>query len=485
MGGYEQIRWLTTGGMAEIYLARRPGIGDVEKECVVKRMRPEYRDEQQFVDMFLDEADLAASFRHQNLPHVFEVGVDDSGLPFYAMEYLEGADCHQLAKLARARGGSLPREHAVQIAIGAAAGLHYAHFVAEANGAPLRIVHRDVSPANIFVTVDGGVKVVDFGVAQADQRRTQTVDGALKGKVAYMSPEQVSGARLDHRSDIFSLGVVLYELTVGARPFDSDGTDLETLKRVASGVYTPPSVAAVGYPEALEVIVERAMQREPEQRFPSADAMAEALEQFAAEEGMVLSPRRLGRYVCSLASGPCSPLDRTAIRSTIPELDVALGAGTATDELGVGVAADADTVRTPPPMQDPGPQSHVRRLVLGFVLGAGLVLALLALGVLPWFRDAAPSQPTVEQPGEAGAAAPATEQDAAVERAEEASPKRGAEAPADAHRTRSKSTARRHRRPAGAKSSKRAGRAKKPDAKGSDESKWREDSPFPPVRDNE
>ena len=189
IGRYELIRPLAVGGMAEIFLARATGIEGFEKLVVIKRILPHLAGSDEFVSMFLDEARLAASLHHANVAQVYDIGNDD-GSYFFAMEYIEGKDVRHIRKQLHRTGGRLPLEHTIGIVLAVAAGLHAAHDKRGRDGRPLNIVHRDVSPSNIIVTFDGGVKLIDFGIAKAAQRQTHTRTGVLKGKSAYMSPEQ-------------------------------------------------------------------------------------------------------------------------------------------------------------------------------------------------------------------------------------------------------------------------------------------------------
>ena len=212
LGRYEVIRHLATGGMAEIYLARTLGIGDFERYAVVKVSAGERRGNRQFVDMFLDEARLAAGLHHGNIAQVYEVG-EEVGEYFYAMEYVHGDTVRSLLEVCAQQQVRIPFEVALAIVVAAAAGLHYAHERTGADGRPLAIVHRDVSPSNLMVSYDGAVKVLDFGIARASERATETESGVVKGKYAYMAPEQCRAQALDRRADVFSLGIILYELT--------------------------------------------------------------------------------------------------------------------------------------------------------------------------------------------------------------------------------------------------------------------------------
>jgi serine/threonine protein kinase len=295
-GKYEIIRRLATGGMAEIYLARATGIEGFEKQVVLKRILPQYADDDEFVSMFLDEARLAATLHHSNVVQVFDIGAVD-GQYFLSMELLQGQDGRHLMRAA-ARAGGLPIEHALSIVMGVCAGLHYAH-EHTVDGKPLGLVHRDVSPQNVFVTYDGNVKLLDFGIARASSRLSQTRAGSLKGKIAYMSPEQCSGLPLDRRSDVFSASIFLWEMTTGRRLYTGD-SDFEVMRKLREEDPPRPSTVGFAYPRALERIVLKGLQRDREQRYASAEELLLELEAFAREARMPVSTVRLSKYMREL-----------------------------------------------------------------------------------------------------------------------------------------------------------------------------------------
>jgi serine/threonine protein kinase len=322
LGRYQLIRRLAVGGMAEIYLARVPGVGieGFEKLVVLKRILPQHALDPELLRMFLDESRLSATLTHPHITEVYDVGTDGEA-PFFAMEYVLGSNLRQLMQAhARAQkvpevtvagSGSeatpspptvpLPLPHAIGIVAAAAAGLHYAHSKQGPAGEPLHIVHRDVSPSNVLVSYDGAVKVSDFGIAKWAYQRTQTQEGALKGKFAYMSPEQCRGKALDARSDVFALGTILYELTTGMAPFRAP-TDFEILNQIVGGAPEPPRWPATEreYPPALAAIVMRALAREPAERTPTAQALQVELEAFARSERLEVSTVALGAFMQSL-----------------------------------------------------------------------------------------------------------------------------------------------------------------------------------------
>ncbi|MCA9714321.1 MAG: serine/threonine protein kinase, partial [Myxococcales bacterium] len=206
LGKYQLITKLGAGGMAELFLARTEAIHGIEKFVALKRIPAGHARDKEFVRMFLEEARLAATLSHPNIAQVYDVG-KEAGTYFFTMEYLQGLDLARLLRGLFKRGEWPPLQHVLAIIIGTAAGLHYAHRKEGRDGRLLNIVHRDVSPSNIFITYEGGVKLLDFGIAKATTAKTVTETGALKGKIPYMSPEQVRGEKLDQRSDIFSLGI--------------------------------------------------------------------------------------------------------------------------------------------------------------------------------------------------------------------------------------------------------------------------------------
>ncbi|HEV7559761.1 MAG TPA: serine/threonine-protein kinase, partial [Kofleriaceae bacterium] len=296
LGKYDLIRQIAVGGMAEIYLARTVGIEGFEKLVVVKRILPQHASDPSFVTMFLNEARLAATLQHPNITQVYDIGVED-GEYFFSMEYVHGEDLGRLTRAALDNGVPLSMDAALTLITGLCAGLHYAHDKTGPDGTPLSIVHRDVSPSNVLVSYDGAVKLVDFGIARAAGASTT---GGLKGKIAYMSPEQCRGkVALDRRSDVFSVGTILYELTTGALPF-TDETDYGVLNQLVNLDVPPPSKLVPSYPPALEKIVLRALARNPNERFATALELQSALEDFAHDNRLRVSPLVLARVMGSL-----------------------------------------------------------------------------------------------------------------------------------------------------------------------------------------
>ena len=281
--------------MARIYIGRSTGIGSFERHVVLKMITPERANDLTAVNMFLDEARLAASLNHQNVAQVFEVG-EDAGIHYLAMEYVHGQDLRAVLAKAGSQGTRIPLELALTVVAGAAAGLHHAHERRGPDGTPLGIVHRDVSPSNIMIGYDGAVKLLDFGIAKATARSVETQSGIIKGKFAYMAPEQCRGREVDRRSDVFSLGIILYEISTQHRCFRAD-SDFDTMHRIVTGDVVRPTRLVQGYPQALEAIVMKALAVDAAQRYQSAGLLLEALESFAVSARMSLSTMGLGRFM--------------------------------------------------------------------------------------------------------------------------------------------------------------------------------------------
>ncbi|HYH97554.1 serine/threonine-protein kinase [Hyalangium sp.] len=294
-GNYQLLKKLATGGMAQIYLARRKGPEASDELVVVKRILPHLGENKEFVQMFLDEAKIAARLAHPNIVAVYDLGAQDESF-FIAMEYIHGEDVRRMCKRANAQGLELPVPLACRIVIDACAGLDYAHKKTDPTGKPLNIVHRDISPQNILVSFQGEVKVVDFGIAKAADQATVTRSGVLKGKYSYMSPEQAAGKRVDCRSDVFALGVVLYELLTGTRLFKR-ASDMQTLSAVAECNVTLPSQVNPRVPVDLDPIVMKALAKEPEQRYAEASQLQDRLEEWLRTHQLASTPKELAGFL--------------------------------------------------------------------------------------------------------------------------------------------------------------------------------------------
>ena len=286
-GKYVLVDHIATGGMAEIFKAKSYSHGGFESLLVIKRILPHIGEKADFVEMFIDEAKISVALQHPNIVRIFDFGklaVPDAGGRlldhyFIAMECVEGKDVRQLLRQNARRGGYIPDRFAAYIALETCKGLHYAHTKCDLDGQPYGVVHRDISPSNVLLSYEGEVKVADFGIAKAESNAYETRDGVLKGKFEYMSPEQATGDEVDGRSDVFSLGIVLYEVLTSRRLFKTD-SDLETLKLIRDQDVTPPSRLRADVSPQLEAIALRALQRDRNQRYPSAQAMADDLREY-------------------------------------------------------------------------------------------------------------------------------------------------------------------------------------------------------------
>ena len=298
LGRYELVHRIAVGGMGEIYLARVRGTAGFEKSVIIKTILPHLAEEEEFVDKFLDEGRIVVNLTHGNIVPVFDMDEVD-GEYFIAMEYVPGRDLRDIVKRLRDRGETMPPELAAYIISEVCEGLGYAHRKTDGDGQSLDIVHRDVSPSNVLLSTDGEVKIIDFGIARAADRRAKTVSGRIQGKCCYMSPEQASGEQIDHRSDIFSAGLVLYELLTTVRPFDAD-SDLKSLDLVRACEFDPPSVLEAEVPDGLDAIIDRALAREPDERYQEIDQMHVDLMDFLVSRGRAVTSGDVAAFLDDL-----------------------------------------------------------------------------------------------------------------------------------------------------------------------------------------
>jgi len=317
LGKYQLIRRLAMGGMAELFLARATALHGFEKLVVLKRILPQHAESEDFIRMFLAEARLAATLHHPNIVQVYDIG-EEGGAYFFTMEYVQGQDLRKMVRAARKQSVPIPLQHVLHIVTGVAAGLNHAHDKNGRDGKHLGIVHRDVSPSNVLVTYEGGVKIVDFGIAKAAAANSHTIAGTLKGKIPYMSPEQCRGEAVDRRSDIFSIGTLLWEMTTGSRLFAGDN-EFAILSRVGKGEVPLPSSIRPDYPPELEKIVMRAMQVNPADRYETALDLQIDLEDFAREARLPVSSARMGRFMRELFG---EEMNRTAAQLASEVMDV-------------------------------------------------------------------------------------------------------------------------------------------------------------------
>ncbi len=365
-GKYQLVRKIAVGGMAEVYLAKSFGQFGFEKPVVVKVLLPKLSANEEFREMFVREALMAADFRHPRLCQVYDVG-EVNGLYYIAMEFVDGVDLTRIVRRARTVKEPLSRALAIRIVLDLLEGLKYVHTAKAADGSPLHIVHRDVTPQNIMVAFDGQVKLVDFGVAKtsiAEELR----QASLKGKGPYMAPEQWRGTDIDGRADLFALGIVLYELTVGKRLFKRGNPGL-VRKAIVSGEVVAPGDIRSDYPLALENVVLRALQVDPNQRFQDAADFSEALSAVARQEQLRVSTEELATYVSRLFEGVSRddvfrPLELTAPGHAV---EAAAAANRSPSEDSLPVAEDPDKRAVPPWAWLVA--AGVALLALGFLLG--------------------------------------------------------------------------------------------------------------------
>ncbi len=306
IGNYEIVAKLATGGMGEVYLAKQRGPVAFSRDVVLKKLHPTFMRDPQFVAMFLNEAQISANLTHPNIIHIYELFEDGDGYVL-AMEYVRGGTVLRLLRAAAANGEALPLGPALRIAIAVCEALHYAYTSPDEQGSPRRVIHRDVSPSNVLVGYDGHIKLADFGIAKAmDANVTQGT--SIKGKYGYLSPEQVRCHPLDQRSDIFSLGILLWEMTTGRALFGREN-EVAMMYAVVEERIPRPSEKVDAYPAELEAVVMKALERDRNDRFETALDMANALRRIAHERGLDIEAPALTQLV----------------RDSIPDDQVAFG----------------------------------------------------------------------------------------------------------------------------------------------------------------
>lgn len=295
-GRYRLIERIAQGGMAEIYRAEYHGDGGFVRTMAVKRILPQWSQDPQFSKMLQDEAKLLVTLQHQNVVQVFELGEDD-GVFYISMEYVDGVDLRTLLQALRQRGEKLSPKFVYWIVSDVLRALAFAHGRVASDGSPLMVVHRDVSPQNILLARHGGVKVADFGIAKGRHRNEETAVGQLKGKLAYMSPEQARGEIIDSRSDLFSLGIVFFEMLTGARLFDGD-SDLMVLQKVQDAVI--PSGWEHHVAPEIRAIIRKCLKKNPDDRYQTAEEVLAAVSQYTTKHRCQIFGFEFAPYVQNL-----------------------------------------------------------------------------------------------------------------------------------------------------------------------------------------
>jgi len=394
-GQYRLLERIGVGGMAEVWKARMTGVEGFQKTVAIKRILPHLTDSPDFVEMFVDEAKLAAQLNHANVIHIYDLG--KIGEDYYiAMEHVEGENLRRILERARETGRPVPVGLALYVAARVASALDHAHRKRDFDGRDLGLVHRDVSPQNVLIGYEGTIKLCDFGIVKAVSKSSHTQRGALKGKLQYMSPEQAWGKSLDGRSDIFSVGALLFEMLTGRRLFVGD-SEMEVLEAVRECQVTAPGELVPGIPGEVDAIVLRALAREPEDRFQSAGELAARIEEVLGGMRPALGPApgqsELARYVAELfgrppeaseegdhaAAGPVGAA--VPVPGSLPGTAPGPDAGGPVTPEGTGAAAAPVPAVAPVGKVEPeegGPRGK-------WLLVAAIAVALLAGGLLAWY----------------------------------------------------------------------------------------------------
>ena len=384
-GNYLLLEKIAVGGMAELFKAEQRGVQGFQKIVAIKRILPHFSANEDFVTMFIDEAKLAAQLTHPNIVQIFDLG-EAGGSYYIAMEYVNGLDLRALLRKAREYGAPFPEQVAAFIVMKVASALDYAHRKRGFDDRELKLVHRDISPQNVILSTEGAVKLVDFGIAKAASKASHTMEGALKGKLLYMSPEQATGQPLDNRSDLYSLGLVLFELLTGERCFQAD-SELGVLEKVRLGRIADLASLNPQLSREMIAIVNRALQKSVDHRYPSARFLERDLREYLQRQGNPVTEHDVAEYMNTLLQGSRDRLETlVSARFHIP----ARAAGEALEQAQEGTdtqvarrlpsgpqaVLDAAAVRTADHPQRP-------RWLLPAILTVALLLGLL-LGVALW-----------------------------------------------------------------------------------------------------
>ncbi len=390
-GQYELIEPIATGGMAEVYRARMRGVEGFQKIVAIKRILPHLTNNDEFVTMFVDEAKLAAQLQHPNIIHIYDLGKIERSY-YIAMEYIDGKDLRSILRMLDEKKSRLPLGLALFIASRLAAALDYAHRKKDLQGKAMALVHRDISPQNVLISFDGDIKLCDFGIAKATSKASHTRAGALKGKLQYMSPEQAWGRDIDHRSDIFSLGLVLYEMLTGRKGFAGD-SELSILEQVRAPKLVPPREIDPAIPPEVERVVLKALKEDCEQRYQTAA-------EFASELGNILQVIRpapgaseLGSFLADLV-GRERPVSSAAAPAARPAI--------APPPAAPAKPAPAPRIPVMEPVAEPSPEGVTppprSRLAPIAAVATGIIVIVAAVVLFTRSKSPAPSLTTQATP---------------------------------------------------------------------------------------
>jgi serine/threonine protein kinase len=407
---FELIAELAVGGMGSVYLARLSGAGGFQRLYAIKRLHDHLAKNEDFISMFLDEARLAARIHHPNVVPIVEIDTTEAGY-YLVMEYIEGDTVWQLFNRGAKSGKRIPDRVALRIALDSLAGLHAAHELRDDDGKPLEIVHRDVSPHNILVGVDGVSRITDFGIARAATRLAVTQSGQLKGKLAYMAPEQARSETVDRRADVFSMGICLWEMLAGQRLFKTE-FEAETLNRLLYDPIPKLTSLAPAVPAAVEAVCMKALTRDPDKRFATAAEFADALEQAARRHDLMGSKRDVSSAVDEVLGSDLAER-RQALRTWRVESD---------PNRTTSAGSPSIAPSSPSPVSDggSGPRGPRGPETSGLMAapvtnrGATIGVALLAAGLalasamLEWNRAQAQERETVRLARPAGSSLPSS-----------------------------------------------------------------------------
>jgi serine/threonine protein kinase len=400
------LKKIGRGGMAELFLARQTGVAGFERVVAIKRILPHLTEDREFVQMFVNEAKLAAQITHPNVVQIYDFGAV-LGTYYMAMEYVMGKSLAAVLAQGHALGNPIPTAAAVRITAAIAAGLDHANRGTTVSGAPLGIIHRDISPQNILIGYNGDVKLVDFGIAKAASSSTHTQTGVLKGKLAYLSPEQAWGKAIDHRSDLFALGIVLHEMLTGQRLFKAEN-EFTTLERVRSAEVPAPSSLKSGLPMELDAVVLKTLAKNPDDRYPTGQALEDALNSYVRSLSAPPGARDLSDYLRALfdkdiETDTAAYQQVTTIKAT-PAPTSKRPASVTPAEKTRTLAAPASRMPAPTRAPADGHAAGTHGRVLAIAVGAAVAVALSAVGAWSVLKP-----PAIEPPRTPLAAVPPTE----------------------------------------------------------------------------